>query len=97
MKKSSFILSLVVVSVCYLCIARTAIAISIPFFLVSLFLLLMSYCYFEHALFFREWRTATSGKRRTPPGQAFAIGTVLLVIAAILMYVGVQLVLWSLK
>src|SRR5687767_6695286 len=54
----------------------------VALFAISLPFILMSYCYFEHAVEFRTaWRTATSGKRRTPPGPSVLIGFVFLAFA----------------
>lgn len=61
------------------CFAYTNIVIRVICFLVSLFLVLMASAFFEHAVSFRnKWRTATSGKRRTPPGQSVIAGLVCL-------------------
>jgi len=68
--------------VCYLCFAYTHLVIRGICFLVSVFLAINAYCYFEHAVVFRDkWQIATSGKRRTPPGQSVIAGSVFLVLA----------------
>jgi hypothetical protein len=72
--------------VIFVCFAYTNIAIRVICFLVSVFLAIMAYCYFEHAVLFRDkWKTVTSGKRRTPPGQSVIIGSVLMALAAVSM------------
>ena len=63
----------------------------------SLLLLIMAYSYFDHALFFKEWRTATTGKRRASPGEAVAMGAVFLLVAAGLIYLGIRLILWRFR
>jgi hypothetical protein len=79
---TSILLLLVTVLVCYLCFAHTHLVIRGICFLVSIVLAIMAYCYFEHAVLFRDkWKTATSGKRRTPPGQSVIAGSVFLVLA----------------
>ncbi|MGZ5543545.1 MAG: hypothetical protein ACXWIU_02625, partial [Limisphaerales bacterium] len=68
--------------VVYLCFAHAVLAIRGISFLVSICLAIMAYCFFEHAVLFRnKWRTATNGKRRTPPGQSVIAGSVLLLLA----------------
>jgi hypothetical protein len=75
-------LLVVTVLVCYLCFAHTSLVIRGICFLVSISLAIMAYCFFEHAVLFRhKWKTATSGKRRTPPGQSIIAGSVILLLA----------------
>jgi hypothetical protein len=45
-----------------------------------------AYCFFEHAVLFREkWKTATTGKRRIPPGESAITGFLFLVLAVALL------------
>jgi len=75
-------LLMVTVLVCYLCFAHTSLVVRVVGFLVSIGLAIMAYCFFEHALLFRDkWKTATTGKRRTPPGQSIIAGSVFLLLA----------------
>jgi hypothetical protein len=80
--KRSISLVLVTALVCYLCFAHTGLVIRGICFLASVSLAIMAFCYFEHAVVFRDkWKTATSGKRRTPPGQSIVAGSVFLLLA----------------
>ena len=82
MNKTSISLLLVTVLVCYLCFAHTGLVIRGICFLASIFLAIMAFSYFEHAVVFRDkWKTATTGKRRTPPGQSIVAGSVFLLLA----------------
>ena len=57
----------------------------------SLPALVMAFVFFEHAILFRKtWMTATTGKRRTPPGQSVLIGFIALLIAAALIFLAVM-------
>jgi hypothetical protein len=81
-RRTSISLLVVTVLVCYLCFAHTGLVVRGICFLASIFLAIMAYCFFEHAVLFREkWRTATSGKRRTPPGQSIIAGSVFLLLS----------------
>jgi hypothetical protein len=81
-KRTSISLLLVTVLVCYLCFAHTGLVIRVVCFLASVLLAIMAFCYFEHAVVFRDkWKTATSGKRRTPPEQSIVAGSVFLLLA----------------
>jgi hypothetical protein len=81
-KWTSMSLLLVTVLVCYLCFAHTVLVVCGICFVVSVFLAVMAFFYFEHAVAFRDkWKTATSGKRRTPPGQSIVAGSVFLLLA----------------
>jgi hypothetical protein len=76
-----------ILSVGYFFFAHPNIVTRIVCFIVSLFMALNSYFYFEHAVVFRhKWQTATSGKRRTPPGQAVIAGSILLALTVAGMY-----------
>ena len=80
MKKWKSILLLALV--CYFCFEHPDLVIRGVCFFTSIFLAIMAYCYFEHAIRFRnEWKTATSGKRRTPPGQSVIAGSIFLLLA----------------
>lgn len=77
---------LVTVLVCYFCFAYTGLVIRGICFLGSLFLAIMAFAFFQHAVLFRnKWRAATTGKRRTPPGQSVIAGSVFLLLAIALM------------
>ncbi len=81
-KWTSILLWAVTALVVYLCFAHTGLAIRGISFLVSIGLAIMAYCFFEHAvLFLNKWRTATTGKRRTPPGQSVIAGSILSLLA----------------
>jgi 4-hydroxybenzoate polyprenyltransferase len=80
--RTSILLLVVTALVCYLCFAQTQLVIRGICFLVSIALAIMAYCYFEHAVLFRDkWQAATSGKRRTPPGQSVIAGSIFLLLA----------------
>lgn len=69
-----------------LCDAYAGLVLRLVCFVVSLFLALLAFAHFEHAVLFREkWRTATTGKRRTPPGQSVIAGLVFLALAILSM------------
>jgi hypothetical protein len=73
------VFSLVIIGACF---AYANLVLRALCFLVSLFLAIMAFCFFEHAVIFRdEWQTATSGKRRTPPGQSIIAGSLFLLLA----------------
>jgi hypothetical protein len=72
-----------VVGICFVCPRFVIRALGV---IVSLFLALNSYFFFEHAVLYRDkWKTATSGKRRTPPAQSVIAGFIFLVAAIALM------------
>lgn len=78
---------LVLLLIIGVCIAYPHVAFRAACFLISLFLALNAYFYFEHAVLFRDkWQTATTGKRRTSPGQAIIVGLIFLVAAIALMF-----------
>jgi hypothetical protein len=70
------------VAICFVCFAYMNAVVRVSCFLVSVVLAIVAYCYFEHAVLFHDqWKTATTGKRRTPPGQSMVIGSVFLLLA----------------
>ena len=80
---------LLFVAVTSVCFAFPNIVMRIISVLIALPAGVMSYCFFEHAITFRDWRKAT-GKRSTPPGQSIVIGTILLILAAFFVYCGIR-------
>jgi len=85
-KWTSIRLAVVTLLVCYVCFAYTNIFIRVLSFLVAVFFAINAYCFFEHAVLFRnKWQTATTGKRRTPPGPSVVAGSIFLALAIGLM------------
>ena len=71
------------VLVCYLGFTQgwfshsAAFGFSFPFFLA-----LMAFCYFEHAVLFRDkWKEPQAGRGTTPPGQSLIAGSIFLLLA----------------
>ena len=86
MSKLFILMSVVTVAVCYLCFTHTFLVIRGACFIASICMAIMAYCFFEHAILFRDkWQTATSGKRRTPPKESVISGIILLTLAIALM------------
>lgn len=86
MSKASIMLLLAAALICYLGFTHTKWVVRGVLFLVSLFSAFNAHVFFEHAVLFREkWKTATTGKRRTPPGQSIVTGSTFLLSAILLM------------
>jgi hypothetical protein len=82
MSSRTFFSLLVATVLVYLCFMHAALVIRGICFLVSIFSSINAYCYLEHAVLFRnKWKTAESGKRRTPPGQSIIVGSIFLLLA----------------
>jgi hypothetical protein len=78
-------LAVVMVLFVWVCFAFPVIVVRVLGILASIFLALNAYCFFEHAVLYRDkWETATTGKRRTPPGQSVIAGSIFLALAVAL-------------